>query len=147
MTNQDHDDVVAVIIRTGPGGEVEALAAIRGPGSERLLDELGEGYQAHPVRVVSAQECVVIQRWRCRATVAEGAVTVAAPVRMRGAAVLVLPGDALPTIEKVLIDAEAGELDRTALGLDLHHVTAFGPSAQRAEELAREAAEKLRDGS
>lgn len=143
MTNQDHD--VSVIIHTGPGGEVEALAAIRGPGSERLLDELGEGYQVHPVRLVSADECMVIQRWQCHASVSDGTVTVSAPTRMPGASVLVMPGDQLPTIDKVVLDAEAGELDRNALGLDVHHLTAYGPSAERAERLARMTAEQLRD--
>ncbi|AIJ26375.1 hypothetical protein [Amycolatopsis methanolica] len=108
----------------------------------KLAAELGEGHIVAPVRVAQAGVGFVAHVWACRASVQGGSWQLSAPAKLRGASRVVFDTADMPG-ERVHVDTDAGELERAVSGTDVHHLTAYASTPERAHELAEAKAREL----
>ncbi|MGH3858226.1 hypothetical protein [Actinokineospora sp.] len=131
-----------IVVRQVPDTPAELLAAF----ADRIMAvaaaaELGKGHFAAPCP--TADIWSVVHTWSCRAEVSGGTVTELPPHQLLGASRLVLPGETAPSVESVIVDQDAAELESAVHGRTVAYVTAHAASAQRAAELAHERAWEL----
>lgn len=134
-----------VILRRNPGSiPDEPLAVFDEPTvAQRLCDELGPGHDVQPADAPAPADVRVVQTWVCRATLRAGQTAdIAEPEMLHGASRLVLADDPPPWQERVVRDEEAEQLEAMA-GSETRYLRAYGYTAERARELAKEEAERL----
>lgn len=129
-----------IVVRQAPDIAAEPLAAF----ADRVTAaaaaaELGAGHFVAPCP--TADGWSVVHTWSCRAEVSGGTVTeLPVPHQLLGASRLILPGETAPSVESVIVDQDAAELESVVHGRTVAYVTAHASSAQRAAELAHERA-------
>jgi hypothetical protein len=141
------DEQVWAIVREAPNGPAAVVAVFVDPDrATAVADQLGEGHHAAPCPLIRPETpVVVVQTWRCRATVTAGRVAVGAAERLPGASELLVDMPVDP-VERVVVDEQAGELESAVRGHDVSYVDAYAESPDRARGLVAAAAKDLARG-
>ncbi|APU14295.1 MULTISPECIES: hypothetical protein [Actinoalloteichus] len=135
----DHDDANRIWLLTRRHRETNIsiiAATLDRAQAEGWLAALGEPYELETTRLLG-EEVHPFAWWQVRAIVDGTDVTMGEPQRMRGAAGLLMPGEAEPA-PQVFIDEAAGALEQQVHGRAVTVLQAMALDPDTARQLAEE---------